>query len=67
MLILTRKISESIIIGDDITVTILGVRGHQVRLGFNAPIEVSVHREEVYEKIQQEKNGELDIEDDTVW
>jgi carbon storage regulator len=55
MLILTRRLGESIIIGDDVTLTILGVKGHQVRIGVNAPKELSVHREEIYEKIQREK------------
>lgn len=54
MLILTRKVGESINIGDDITVTILGVQGLQVRLGINAPKNVSVHREEIYKRIQAE-------------
>ncbi len=52
MLILTRRIGETVMIGDDVTVTILSVKGNQVRLGINAPKDVSVHREEIYMRIQ---------------
>lgn len=55
MLILTRRISESIIIGDDVKITVLGVKGNQVRLGIDAPKHLSVHREEIYERIKHEK------------
>lgn len=55
MLILTRRIGETIVIDDDITVTVLGIKGSQIRMGINAPKDVQVHREEVYQRIQDEE------------
>ena len=56
MLILTRRVGETLMIGDEVTVTVLGVKGNQVRIGVNAPKDVSVHREEIYERIKNEQN-----------
>lgn len=58
MLILTRRAGETVMIGSDVTITVLGVKGNQVRIGINAPKDVAVHREEIYERIQSEKTGE---------
>ena len=57
MLILTRLIGETLMVGDEVTVTVLGVKGNQVRLGVNAPKDIAVHREEIYDRIQTEKDG----------
>jgi len=57
MLILTRRIGEKIVIGDDVTITILGVKGNQVRVGIEAPRDVQVHREEIYQRILKERSN----------
>lgn len=55
MLILTRKVGETLMVGEDVTVTVMAVKGNQVRIGINAPKEVAVHREEVYDRVKAEK------------
>ena len=57
MLILTRRVGETLMIGNDVTVTVLGVKGNQVRIGVNAPKDVAVHREEIFERIKREEDG----------
>lgn len=58
MLILTRRVGETLMVGDEVSVTVLGVKGNQVRIGINAPKDVSVHREEIYLRIQKEQDGQ---------
>ena len=60
MLILKRRVGETVMIGNDVTVTVLGVKGNQVRVGINAPKTVAVHREEIYERIKREQEGNAD-------
>lgn len=58
MLILTRRVGEAVVIGEDVTVTVLGVKGNQVRIGVNAPKTVSVHREEIFDRIKNERDND---------
>ena len=59
-MILTRRVGETLMIGDEVTVTVLGVKGNQVRIGVNAPKEVAVHREEIYDRIKREQQADAD-------
>ena len=65
MLILTRRVGETVVIGEDVTVTVLGVKGNQVRLGVNAPREVTVHREEIYDRIKRDESSESPVDDES--
>ena len=61
MLILTRRVGETLMIGDEVTVTVLGVKGNQVRIGVNAHKDIAVHREEIYERIKREQDNTASI------
>lgn len=67
MLILTRRVGETVIIGNNITVTILGLKGNQVRVGINAPKSVAVHREEIYERIKRKQQENLGSDHDGLY
>lgn len=62
MLILTRRVGETLMVGDEVTVTVLGVKGNQVRIGINAPKDIAVHREEIYERIKAEQNKAASVD-----
>lgn len=64
MLILTRKFNESIMINDNVKITVLGTYGSQIRIGITAPQEISIHREEIYTKIQEQKNAIAELPDE---
>ncbi|MBK7250636.1 MAG: carbon storage regulator CsrA [Gammaproteobacteria bacterium] len=64
MLILTRRVGETVMIGSEVTVTVLGVKGNQVRIGINAPKDVAVHREEIFDRIRREQDGEPETTDE---
>jgi carbon storage regulator len=66
MLILSRRVGETLTIGDEVTVTVLGAKGNQVRIGINAPREVAVHREEIYQKIAAQQDAEPETDTDDV-
>jgi carbon storage regulator len=63
MLILTRRVGETLMVGDDVVITVLGVKGNQVRIGINAPKEISIHREEVYNRINQSQDAVQNSDD----
>jgi carbon storage regulator len=65
MLILTRRVGETVMIGNEVTVTVLGVKGNQVRIGVNAPKDVAVHREEIYERIKREQDQDSQVGNST--
>lgn len=65
MLILSRRVGETLMVGDEVTITVLGVKGNQVRIGVNAPKDVAVHREEIYRRIQQEQGDSADASGNT--
>lgn len=66
MLILSRRVGETLTIGDEVTVTVLGAKGNQVRIGINAPREVAVHREEIYQKIAAQQDAEPTTEQEDI-
>ena len=66
MLILTRRVGETLMVGDEVTVTVLGVKGNQVRIGVNAPKDVAVHREEIYDRIKKEGDSDTESDDDSI-